>query len=63
MKIAPIKESLYLLILSARFPASGRQTSDTRFIRPPINPMTAAVAPMLSENPVIRGVASIGLDI
>ena len=52
-----------MLSLSARLPASGRQKRETRFISPPTNPITAAVPPMLSVNPVISGVTSIGLDI
>ena len=63
MNTAPINESLYLLILSARFPAIGRQSRDTRFIRPPTSPIRAAEAPILSVNPVISGVTSMGLAI
>ena len=63
MNAAPINDTLYLLNLSARFPARGLQNREHRFIRPPTKPMTAADAPMLSVNPVIRGVTSIGLDI
>ena len=63
MNTAPAKESLYLLILSARLPARGRQNKDTRFIIPPTSPISAADAPMLSVNPVISGVTSMGLAI
>ena len=62
MNTPPIKDTLYLLSLSARFPASGLQNRETRFIRPPTKPITAAVAPMFSANPVIKGVTSMGLD-
>src|SRR5699024_7414064 len=60
---APINVSLYLLIRSAILPARGRQNREHRFISPPTKPMTAADAPMLSVNPVISGVTSMGLDI
>src|SRR5699024_7478389 len=63
INMAPINVSLYLLILSARFPAIGLQNREQRFIRPPTNPITAADAPMLPAKPVIRGVTSMGLDI
>ena len=59
---APIQDNTYFLTLSEKAPTKGRQHREQRFIRPPIRPIRAALAPNEPENPVMIGVTAMGLE-
>ena len=61
MSRRPAMDRRYLLILSIKLPTAGRQNREQRFIMPPTMPIKAALAPRLSEKPVMRSVTSMGL--